>query len=298
MDNNTQSQPSEQSGIETQGSPVPVPQVVEQGTQPVGDIAPQQQPEDARIVIPEDTRKKYASLESKNAEYKKQLEEMQEARKTLDAINSIYKNSPEAYEVFRKNYINSYGVDPGDHSKLFPGSQQRSLQTGNTIQQGQPNIEQPAFDTETVVQEVERKLEAKRSLERFFEKYPDYNVNTVDQSSPEYMEKYNKLENLAAVADAIQQRNPSMTTDQALERALYTDPDYVKKIQEQGEFTGMANAYAKGAGNTPNISTQASSQTPAPTIQLTQKQQLTYNKFLKEKGKDFADKYIARLSQK
>lgn len=269
-------------------------QNAQEGTQVEVEVtAPHNSAEDAQEIVTigdesrdedptkEDLERK--ALQGKTSALEKKANELERTRKSeIEVLDSVFRDDPRAYEKWRQNYKAKFNVDPGSHSDIY-GTTTASQQNSSITDNPEIDIQKVVADQVNQVLTVERqKEESNQGFKEFIEAVPEMHPDRF-QTDEERQRASDTWKNVATLAAAYKQVNPTMTSGQAFIAAYNALPENIERMREQerenGRYLGKANSMITGTASG-NIA-GGSSQTQKRTIKMTPNQKATYDRLMK-----------------
>lgn len=190
--------------------------------------------------ISEQTRAKYAKLESENALMKVKIREAEQTQEFINSVEEVYQNDPVAYESFRRAFKANTGKDLQSYEELYP-EKTKTVSSSNGGVTTQPNN----------VDDFES-LRLKLEYNDFLKENPQYDTtlakDPVDRTTRDLLTR-------AILTKGIELHKSGVTTGlkaslKEAEKILLGSLGVDKSIEQakiEGEILGKQSAYATGA---------------------------------------------------
>lgn len=240
---------------------------VEAGQESDSSLGEGQENESQRNVNAE--RGKISKLESDNAQFKKERQQLSQAAQAYQVLNQAMAGDPEAYEAMRKAIKKTRGVDIPTYREVYgdisSSSQTGTDQSGQVSQGAAPQQQaQPAGPRPLTESDVFRLMDDKQSTDRFLSKYPDYDPLQVDDAF-EREKRFASLQDIRFLAANFKAlpKYAGISMDQAYELAhqAMNLGASLKNAQEAGAIGGEQRVLNRNTGAIGGASTSSGAAT-------------------------------------
>lgn len=194
-------------------------------------------------------RGKYASLEKDNAELKRKVQELAQAKEALSRLDQVYNADPDAYKALQKaiKKLN------GEIEEVVEPSKEESKKESQKESQFDPKEMERLIDERASKKTREELAKEKftsewgQGIAKFNEKFSEFDPKNVKPE--EAQDKQRQWLSIYEDAIRFKQKRPGLSTAEALEEAYYFQPEYRDKLYDRYK-TGAG--IAKKAGDLAN----------------------------------------------